>query len=184
MKDNPNNISDKNCLFKVNYNISVNDYIGFNQLLLKNTIVYRKKRAYFVSGLLVVMSVILGIQAVVLKRTNQYFLDFLILFVFAMGIYNILFYKKILPSMLCKNAKNVYKTTKYFEQDLVLKIFEDRISEFSGQGELVVDFSSIDAQHEDDDFLILTSDNNKMIVVKKSVLKPELYDFLKNKIKN
>lgn len=170
-------------LFEASYDVSLDDYIDFNKVLLNDVIGHKKKKGYIMGILLIVMSVILGAQTVSSGRTGQHLLSFLIVLVFVMGIYNILFYKKIFPDSFARNAKKMYQTTKYFEDKLFLKVFEDKILEISKDGEFVVDFSSVATKYENEKFLILISDVNKVLVIKKSVLPSELQNFITNKIK-
>lgn len=176
--------NEKDPLFTIKYNVSIDDYITFNKLLLGDFINNKSKKSYFVGGLLIATSILLGIQTIIFNRYDQYLLDFLIIFVFFMGIYDIIFYMKIFPSKLRKNALKMYKTTRFFNGDIILKFFDDYIIETSNNGDVNISWSSLEKLEENNKLIVLSFDNKHIVVINKNVVNQNLEDFIRSKCVN
>lgn len=174
-------MEDNQPIFEFTYNVSEADYINFNWLLLGDDIVNKKKRANITGGFMLLAAVLLGVQTIIFNKYNQYFLDFLILFVFFMGIYNLLFYRKIFPKSLEKNAIKVYKTTRFAKGDVTLKFFDEYITETSCEGDFNVPYSYVKAQYQNQELIVLFF-NKRAIIINKNVVTDDLLEFLKVKL--
>ena len=81
---------------KLTYHISEKDYVSFNQLFFEKDVKKRTNKAYIMSSIIILISIVLGVQVVISGRYKEYLLDALIIFNFFMGIYNIFLNKKIM----------------------------------------------------------------------------------------
>lgn len=169
-------------LFESTYNVSQTDYIDFNWLLLGDDIIAKKKKANITGWCMLIVSILLGVQTVIFNKYNQYILDLLIVFVFFIGIYDILFYKKIFPKSLKKNAIKVYQTTRFAKGCITLKLFDKHLVETSCEGDVDMLFSTVDAKYENDKLLVLFFNNRRTVIINKNSVSDDFLDFLKGKV--
>ena len=169
-------------LFELKYNISKFDYKEYNKLLLEDVIKAKSKKSIITGLIMIIMSVVLAAQIIMSKRYNEYILDFLILFVFCMGIYTFMFYKKIFPKHLEKYSDKAFLITKFSKGDITLRFFKDYLIELSYNGEEKINYNLITQKHENDKLLVFLGDNKQMVIIKKQDIREDLLQFIKKEI--
>lgn len=168
-------------LFEINYKINSDNYTNFSKILFKDFLNKQTKKAYITSFFLIIIAVFFAIYIFVAKQYKNCFLDFLISLIFIMSFYSVLFYKKIFPKVLEKNSKKAYKSTRFYNQDINLKFFENYLIETINNKQVKINFFDITKKQEDDNLIILTTSNN-YIIINKNVISKELKDFLYYKL--
>lgn len=170
-------------IFKISYDISNINYRDVNRMIFNNFITNKRKKGYITGSILIVMSIFLVTQTYLLKRYDQYILDFLIGFIFITGVFDIIFYKYILPKNLDKQSIKSYDLTRFSTGSIVLNFFEDYIIENSKEGEKIFEFDSISEKFENNDSLVFITDKKELIIIDKSKVSDELLYYINGKLK-
>lgn len=167
----------------ISYNISNINYRDVNRMIFNNFITNKRKKGYITGSILIIMSIFLATQTYLLKKYDQYILDFLIGFIFITGVFDITFYKYILPKNLDKQSIKSYDLTRFSKGSITLNFFEDYIIENSKEGEKVFEFNSISEKFENNDFLVFITDKKDLIIIDKSKISSELLKYITDKLK-
>lgn len=159
---------------KLTYHISEKDYVSFNQLFFEKDVKKRTNKAYIMSSIIILISIVLGVQVVISGRYKEYLLDALIIFTFCMGIYNIFLNKKIIPNSIIKNSKKIYRSTRFYNNEITLEVCDGYLVELSSEGRVKLFFEDIENVLENQQLLVLLFKNKHTLIINKAVIDNKL----------
>ena len=61
-----------------------------------------------------------------------------------MGIYNIFLNKKIIPNSIIKNSKKIYRSTRFYNNEITLEVCDGYLVELSSEGRVKLFFEDIE----------------------------------------
>lgn len=171
-----------NEIFKLNYDISFEDYFSYNKTVFSLQLDEKAKRTWWQGILISVLSLALVIVNCIFYNA-QVFYNVLGAVVFLLGVYVSLFYKVFAPRMLKKSVVKSFDSAKDGFSNREVKFFENHFTDLDEyyKGEIkYCDLSSV--VETEDQLLLMFSDMRAVIIPKSAGVNAELTQFLKQKM--
>lgn len=171
-----------NEIFKLNYNISFEDYFSYNKTVFSLQLDEKAKRTWWQGILISVLAVILIIVDIVFYQSQVFYLV-LGAVVAVLGVYISLFYKVIAPRMLKKSVVKSFDSAKDGFLNREVKFFEDHFTDLDEYFKGEIKYFDLSSIVETETLLLLMfSDMRAVIIPKSAGVSPELKEFLKQKM--
>lgn len=181
-----------NYLYKIEHEISLDDFKEFNQKIAIKYLDKSKKKSKIIgfieifSGLLYLIMSFIKYQTI---KIDIYF--FLSISIIIMGLFSITYYSLIFEKQLNKNIEKIYNQNEYFFSKIILLFFDDHCIEKVFLKEKIVENTKyydtfIDVQQTENIVSILFTQTSGFIIPKRYIdenIKNDFLEFLKSKIK-
>lgn len=149
----------------LNYKISEEEYVYYNELYAKDTFKKKKTKTTFVGILELLTGIGIILYVILSNIANKEFVVILCSVLIGLGIYSISFYNFIFPNSLKKAAKEQYYKNKYLQSEINMQFYNNRLEEHIGEMENVYKWNSIESFAKSEKLYFITIQNKRSILI-------------------